>query len=790
MIEVGSKSKVNIHWNVSPYDYSKEKLNSIIAKVSKKYGLPKDRIKVIPEFIMKSDGGDDVSITNEIIQNIQEPQFQLKLFQDYLKLNNITDYDFELIKKIDSEINAQIDYQVYDKYRRYSIKWIRWDNFLSYGASNYFDFTNIKNLVLLNGEPANQSGKTTFAIDLLHFLLFGKTTKVPTQDKIFNKHIPQSTNVVVEGCITIDGVDYIIKRTLSRPPLDKRTDKSKTTQKVEYYKVVGDGKEELEDYIDNQQEENSIQTNKAIKESIGRESDFDLIMSITESSLDDLVNKKETERGRLLSRWIGLLPIEEKDAIARETFNSTIKPSLVSNQYNEETLRQEISAFEVNIKTLVSDNKKYIKENSDLDKEISNLESNKSTLLSSKRTIDESLLKIDITTLKSTIERNIAEGKKKAEELKNITKEIEDIGDINFSVEEYDKLQEAVSEANKEFAVIGEKYKNVKHSITHLKSSEICPTCHRKLDNVDNSSMIKTLEEELSKIEEDGKKKRLETETLSKKLEEMKKNRQLYDKKNQLVVKKSALEVNVERLRTEYKENNSLKKEYEKNSEAIDKNNQIDLQIRNTDVYINSKRKNREVNSTHIATNEANIKSHREQIDNRIKIINKIKEEEVLVKNWKIYLDLVGKNGISKMVLRKTLPIINARLSQLLGDVCDFDVEVGINMKNDVMFYLIKDGVYSDLASGSGFELTASALALRAVLADMSTIPRNNFLVFDEILGRVAKENYDNIKHLIEKILSSYDFIINITHLDDFKDFCDYHITVTKENNISKIALK
>ena len=268
MIEVGSKSKVNIHWNVSPYDYSKEKLNSIIAKVSKKYGLPKDRIKVIPEFIMKSDGGDDVSITNEIIQNIQEPQFQLKLFQDYLKLNNITDYDFELIKKIDSEINAQIDYQVYDKYRRYSIKWIRWDNFLSYGASNYFDFTNIKNLVLLNGEPANQSGKTTFAIDLLHFLLFGKTTKVPTQDKIFNKHIPQSTNVVVEGCITIDGVDYIIKRTLSRPPLDKRTDKSKTTQKVEYYKVVGDGKEELEDYIDNQQEENSIQTNKAIKEAI------------------------------------------------------------------------------------------------------------------------------------------------------------------------------------------------------------------------------------------------------------------------------------------------------------------------------------------------------------------------------------------------------------------------------------------------------------------------------------------------------------------------------------------
>ena len=790
MIELGSKSKINLHWKVSPYDYSKEKLNSITSKLSKKYNLPKDRIKVIPEFIMATENGDSLSMTNEIIQNIQDPQFQLKLFQDYLKLNNITDYDFELIKKIDSEINAQIDYQVYDKYRRYSIKWIRWDNFLSYGTSNYFDFRNIKNLVLLSGEPANQSGKTTFAIDLLHFLLFGKTTKVATQDKIFNKHIPEATSVVVEGCITIDGFDYIINRTLSRPSLDKRTSKSKTTQKVEYYKVVGDGMEELEDYIDNQQEENSIQTNKAIKEAIGRESDFDLIMSITESSLDDLVNKKEAERGRLLSRWIGLLPIEEKDVIARETFNSIVKPRLVSNQFNEETLKQEISAYEISIKSLIANNKKYIKENSSLDKEIENLEKSKETLLSSKRTIDDSLLKIDITTLNKTIERNISEGKNKAQEIEAIEKEVKEIGDVEFSVEEYDKLQEAVSESNKEFAVIGEKYRNVKHNITHLKSSEICPTCHRKLDNVDNSAMISTLEKELNEIEENGKNKRAENETLSKKLEEMKKNRQLYDRKNQLLVKKAALEVNVEKLRNEYKENISKKKEYEKNSEAIDKNNQIDIQIRNTDVFIRDKRNTKETNTSFIAKNEADVKSHREQISNRIDIINKIKEEEKLLKAWKIYLELVGKNGITKMVLRKTLPIINARLSQLLGDVCDFDVEVGINLKNEVIFYLVKDGVYSDLSSGSGFELTASALALRAVLADMSTIPRNNFLVFDEILGRVAKENYDNIKHLIEKILTSYDFIINITHLDDFKDFCDYHITVTKENNISKLSLK
>ena len=382
MIEVKEKSKINIHWNVSPYDYSKDKEKSVIAKFSKKYNLPKERIKVIPEFLMVDENGEKMSLNTDIIQNIQDPQFQLKLFESYIKNKKIDNYDFELIKKIDAEINSCIDYKVYDKYRRYSIKWVKWNNFLSYGSNNYFDFTNIHGLTSLSGE--NQSGKTTLSIDLIHFLLFGKTEKVATQDKIFNKHLPKETNVTVEGCITIDGIDYIIKRTLTRPSLDRRSDKSKTTQRVEYYKVAGDSMQELEEYdIENQQEENGIQTNKAIKEAIGIESDFDLIMSVTESTLDDLVNKKEADRGRLLSRWIGLLPIEEKDKLARERFNTSVKPMLLSNRFNEETMLQEVDSFEIQKKTLTKEIEKLTKENESLDKEIEGLEKTKETLLSS-----------------------------------------------------------------------------------------------------------------------------------------------------------------------------------------------------------------------------------------------------------------------------------------------------------------------------------------------------------------------------------------------------------------------
>src|SRR5574344_2121964 len=317
MKNITKKAKVDINWKVSPYDYSKSKINDIVEKASKKYNISKEQIKVKPDFIMVDSGGKKISIEKDIIENIQDPSFQQKLFKEFIETNKIDGCDFNSIKDIDNEINSEINYKEYSKYKRLSIKWIKWDNFLSYGPDNIFNFDNLQNLVLLNGEPANQSGKTTFAVDLIHFLLFGKTSKAETLDKIFNKHLKEATNVNVEGCIVIDNEEYIINRILTRPSASKRTEKSKVSQKVEYFKVIGGIKEELTDYdIDNQQGESTQTTNKIIKDAIGKESDFNLMMSITESTLDAMIDEKPTERGKLLSRWIGLLPLEEKEILA------------------------------------------------------------------------------------------------------------------------------------------------------------------------------------------------------------------------------------------------------------------------------------------------------------------------------------------------------------------------------------------------------------------------------------------------------------------------------------------
>jgi DNA repair exonuclease SbcCD ATPase subunit len=150
---------------------------------------------------------------------------------------------------------------------------------------------------------------------------------------------------------------------------------------------------------------------------------------------------------------------------------------------------------------------------------------------------------------------------------------------------------------------------------------------------------------------------------------------------------------------------------------------------------------------------------------------------------------MVGKNGVTKMVLRNTLPIINGELSQMLNGVCDFTVEVAIDERQDVAFYLIHDNVRSNLASGSGLEQTIASLALRSVLSRISTFSKPSFVVFDEILGGVADENYDNVKKLYDKIIGDYSTILEITHLKAIHDWHDKSILISKNNNISTISM-
>ena len=793
-VNIGEKSKVNIKWNVLPMDYSHEAEENIRVKFAKKYGIPKENVNIEPQLIVKNSNGEEVVATNGILEDIQDPLYQQSLFKMYLDERGVENYEFEKIIEIDNLINSKINYEVYESHRRYTIKWIKWSNFMSYGEDNFFDFTSLNGLVLLTSNPANQGGKTTFCLDLFRFLLYGKVTSREsdwTLSKLFNKHLPEATEVVVEGCINIDGQDYVIKRTVTRPALKKRTERSKVAQKINYYRLVNDQYIDMlddENLTENQEEQGTRMTNKVIKEAIGNEKDFDLMICVDSDNLKSLISLKDTERGRLIARWIGLLPLEEKEKIAKDEYNHRILPSLVLNKFNKEELRSEIEFLTKENEELTIKIENSEKEGKKIEKKIDKYQKEREKLLESKQQIDSSLTEIDVQTLETKIEQIKLKGQQKRAEKQRNIELLEAFGDVDYSENKYQELINEDKEVAIQLNSALNEYSQVTKEIEVLKKGEYCPTCGAKLQNVDNTEAINNKTKRLSELKEIGSKLRQRSNELVEERKEIEIKRDCFNKKSKVELLIATNDVDINKLLVEYKECTTLLTNIEKNKAIITANNEIDTKLNvlaqniivEKNILVENDRLRREDLSKRLV-NEKNIAQY-------IETIQRIEKEEIIDRNWRIYLDIIGKNGISKLVLRKALPLVNGELKRILNGVCDFDIEVKIDSDNSVAFYLIHDDIYSNLASGSGFEQTVASLALRSVLSKISTFSKPSFVVFDEVLGGVAEENYDKVKLLYDKIVQDYQCILFITHNSVYKEWANSIISVTKEKNISKIS--
>ena len=782
-IDIGQNAKVKIQWNVHQSNYSRELENSMIALMAKKYGIPAKNITIETNYI--TNNTNDV-LAAETVQSIHDPKFQQELMKQYIANNDIKDIDFEEILKIDSQINSLINYDAYDKGKKYTIKWVKWSNFLSYGPDNYFDFTTLNGLVLLNGEPANKSGKSTFAYDLLHFLLFGKTNtnKAKNLGELFNNYLPDTRTINVEGCINIDGEDFIIRRTLTRPAQGKKT--KTVTNKVEYYKVSEDGSEEILPE-DNKQEASTTATSKIIKEALGNESDFDLIISANAKDLDNIISLTETEKGRLLSRWIGLSLIEDKDIKAREKWNKEISVGRYSDMYNQTQLETDIEELTATLTHNVAQIEAYNNQIDALNKSIEEYQQSKELLLSSRQVIDNSLLKVDVTTLQNTINMLVEDGKRKNSMVEILEKDLSEMGEVIFSEDEYKSMRSENERLISKMAETRATINNLKSTNKALESAEFCPTCGKKFDNVDNSVQISQNNERIKQLTSDGIAMKKKSDELTSAMATIEELRVKANKKTQIELKIAALKTEIANKRAEYKEKSQTLKEIEKNKEAIKKNSEIDAHINVVNANISSGETNKRNLLNAITSLEKENARHTETISLRKSYLLKITEERKIEKYWKLYLQMIGKDGISKMVLRNTLPIINSELNRLLGDITDFRVEVVMNEKNDVDFLLIRDETVTRLSAASGLEKTQSALALRVVLGNMSKLSRPPFILLDEVLGTVASENYDDMRKLYNKITEYYSFILHITHINDITDWHDSIVTVQKIDNISRI---
>ena len=780
-ISLPEKAHIRIDWKGYPEERTLETVNTVKTYFSEKYNIPKGLIKINFIPIFKNTAGKVIDITDGLIDNIMDTAYQRTLFVEWLKLNEVN-IEYDRLCRLDDKVNeVLVNSEEEDvRYRRWSIKKIWLDNFLSFGGNNEITYKSLSGLTVVNSIPENQGGKTIFTIDSLLFLFFGKTTKTEVTSEIFNT-FSEEDNVTVGGHIEIDGDEYIIERGLSRKL--SKSGEYKVASTLDLYKILSDGTKE------NLEGEQRRETDKLIVETIGSYDDFMLTIVATSKNLEDLIETKPTQRGRLLTKFIGLEIIEKKEDI-NKTLMSEFKSKMKSNLYNTKQL--EIDNVEFN--RIIGESRIEIKESQNsltktLDK-IKEAVTKKEELLGKRYIIDADIIKVNPDTLKIELEKLANTGTLLNKKLDEIIESIKELPKFSYDEQTHDNLRDEEKKLMLEKNNIEIEIKNLEKTILNLKEGEICPTCKRSLEEVDHTSEIK----ENEKILEDKQIDLEKSSTSLKKIQsnltdisEEKKNSDLFDR---LSMSKDKTDIEIDKMRVDYKEKNNLLKDYEKNSTFIEENRKLESTILGYNQLIETLEAEKDNTKNKMQSLENDISLKNNTIEENKNIISQIKKEEDVLKIFEVYSKMIGKNGISKLVLSSVIPIINYELNRLLDEVCDFEVQLEINDKNEVDFLIIKNDVIKKLRTGSGLETTLASLALRSVLGRISTLPKPNVIVFDEVLGKVSNTNLDLVKIFFDKIKKMYDTILLISHNPIVQDWADKIVTVEKINDISTLQIK
>ena len=87
MVEgINKTDKLVFDLNMYQVDYNEQKIKSLRKEIAEKYGVPLRNVEVNFNPITVKDDGSKISLASDIVNNIQDPKFQQKLFSEYLEL--------------------------------------------------------------------------------------------------------------------------------------------------------------------------------------------------------------------------------------------------------------------------------------------------------------------------------------------------------------------------------------------------------------------------------------------------------------------------------------------------------------------------------------------------------------------------------------------------------------------------------------------------------------------------------------------------------------------------------
>ena len=763
---------IKVVWEDTPENFTNERLARVKSYFKKKYSTRK--VNVITKVMETDESKGSLDVGDKILDVV----YQDRLVKDFLTEQDVV-VDWDKLKRLDNRVEEKLLEESPNEIsnKKWAVKWIEFSNFLSFGEDNRIDFNVLGGITAIDSIPSNFGGKTTLSVDLLLFLFFNKTSKSSKAIEVFNK-FTNKNRVLVRGEVEMDGSSYVIERGIIR----KKTKKGDWNVKTElnFSKVLDDNT------LQNLQGEQRRETESIITKSIGSVDDFLLTIVTTGSNLEELIETKPTQRGDILTRFIGLERIKEKEVICKKMYSDWSK-KLVSNLYNITDLNDSTNVLKEEVKT---NNKTIIELNikiNEKDSEIKSVSDERDKASEKKVTnINSNIVNMDPKELEREIERII---KEKTYLVKNFDDSEIIEPNIPYNEELHSSTNQKINENNIELRLLGKDITDTEKFIKELEESEMCPTCNRPLDDIDHKDEI----ENKLKILNENKVKFIKDTDSNDNLVNNEKTLSLckseWRKHERRKLDRTKYELQIKDVDIRLKEKQGEMELWNTNESRVEENRKMNELMVSLKTKISTLQAIRDRHLTNIKTLESTNKYNEVNIIENDGKVTKIKSEEEIGKVFKSYLISYGKNGISKIILKNTIPHINSELNRLLSDSALFIVVLKITDKNELGFFMVDNetSVEKPLSSGSGYEKTIASLALRAVLANVCSLPKPNIVCFDEVFGKVSDENLELIGNFFVKIKDYFDNIFVITHNSLVKEWSDNSITVTKTGNVSKI---
>jgi len=731
-------------------------------------------------------------IEKEDLRNVKvQEQLIEEFLVNYKVPTDVLHQVFEINKKFNTEVESKEEVA---RNINWKVDSLEWDNLFNYGAGNRINFKNLQGIIGIFGK--NYSGKSS-VIDSILYALYNTTSK--NEKKSSNVINTAKKNAVVNLKVSIDDSDYVVARTCEKTIKKDGSEEAKTT-----LNFIGDGVSLNGD--------NRVQTDANIKKMFGTIDDFMLTSMSSQLDSLSFIREGSTKRKEILGRFLDLEIFDAKNKLAKEesaSIKALIK-KLEATDYDSQILKanDEIDTIynqTQNLKVKVENANSSL---SQLKTEVDSLDGQLKSINVESIDISKTIERKDY--LISTLDKATKAKSDKVIELNNKTVELEkitnflkefDVVALNKKKEEIKDYQSKLSSITQDLQLNNKESKHLKDKIKLL--GEVpCgtqfPTCKFIKDAIDASNKITDQETKTESLRSEQNKlgealTLLNPDVVEK---ELIKYQSVINKQTTLEKEILQLKIDVEKFNTIIsninKEMNTVNdkiEQYKKNEELFKQVEVLTASKNEKQLDWNKLDKQAKLDNDELLKLYVRFGSLTEKIASLENTKKELEDYRNQFAAYDYFMKATSSNGISYEIIKKKLPVINEEVATILSNIVDFEVYFEDDGSKLNIMIQHPNSEPRPVEMGSGAEKSIAAMAIRLSMLQVSNLPKSNLFILDEPGTALDNENMEGFIRILDMIKNYYDTVLLISHMDALKDVADQIITIDNVDGFAKIVI-